>query len=341
MKAIWNRMKNIHWNAVYAKEAKLRVRSIKFALTVLFYNLIMIGIAIFGFSIAFNTSFQERVNYSNAIALYVCLIAIEAGMVMFLVPAFTAGSIAGEREKQTLEILMTTTLKPRQIVWGKLMSSISMVLLLIVSTLPTISIVFTIGGVEILDLLEFVVVVFIFTLLIGSIGVWASVMMKRTVQATVFAYGGIIMLCGVSVMIVGIVWVLRGIYYYQTSAQGHPISVDVSPVLLVLLVNPICTLVEALAKQFAGQSIMMEVMSHSGNALPVIIREYWVVVSLVTQFALACFIMLLAERQLDPLRKKEMSPRKLAKLQKKEQIRAAKMQKRMTQNSMNQQNHLP
>lgn len=331
MKAIWNRIKNIRWNAVYAKEAKVRVRNIKFALTVLFYNLILIGIAVFGFSIAFNAGLQRGVEYSNAIALYVCLIAIEAGMVMFLVPAFTAGSIAGEREKQTLEILLTTTLKPRQIVWGKLLSSISMVLLLIVSTLPTISIVFTIGGVDIWDLLEFVVVVFVFTLLIGSIGVWASVMMKRTVQATVFAYGGIIMLCGVSVMIVGIVWVLRGIYYYQTTAQGHPISVDVSPVLLVLLVNPICTLVEALAKQFAGQSIMMEVMTHSGNALPTIIREYWVAVSLVVQFALACFIMRLAERQLDPLRRKEMSPRKLAKLQKKEQKRAAKMQKRMPQ----------
>lgn len=327
MKTIWNRIKNIHGNAVYVKEAKLRVRSIKFALTVLFYNLIMIAIAVFGFSIAFNTSLQGRVNYSNAIALYVCLIAIEAGMVMFLVPAFTAGSIAGEREKQTLEILLTTTLKPRQIVWGKLMSSISMVLLLIVSTLPTISIVFTIGGVEILDLLEFVIVVFVFTLLIGSIGVWASVLMKRTVQATVFAYGGIVVLCGVTVSIVGVVWMLRSIYYAQTLAQGHPVSVDVSPVLLLLLFNPICTLVEALAKQFAGQSLMMEVMSHSGNALPTIIREYWVVFSLAAQFVLACFIMRLAEKQLDPLRRKELSPRKLAKLQRKEQIRAAKKQK--------------
>ena len=68
-------------------------------------------------------------------------------------------------------------------------------------------------------------------------------------------------------------------------------------------------------------------MSHSGNALPTIIREYWVVFSLAAQFVLACFIMRLAEKQLDPLRRKELSPRKLAKLQRKEQIRAAKKQK--------------
>lgn len=328
MKAIWNRIKNIRWNAVYAKEAKLRVRNIKFALTILFYNLILIGIAVFGFSIAFNTSLQGGIEYSNAIALYVSLIVIEAGMVIFLVPAFTAGSIAGEREKQTLEILLTTTLRPRQIVWGKLLSSISMVLLLIVSTLPTISIVFTVGGVDILDLMEFVVVVFVFTLLLGSIGIWASVMMKRTIQATVFAYGGIIMLCGVTAAMVGVVWTLKNIYYLQTSAQGHPVSLDVSPVLLVLLVNPICTLVEALVKQFAGQSVMMEVMSHSGNGLPVFVRENWVLVSLAAQVVLAYFIMRLAARQLDPLRRKEMSPRKLAKLEKKQQKRAAKLQRK-------------
>lgn len=315
MKEMMNRIKNIHWNAVYVKETKLRVRNVKFALIVLFYNLILIGIAVFGFSIAFNTTLYGRIEYSNAIALYTGLIAIEAGMVMFLVPAFTAGSIAGEREKQTLEILLTTTLKPRQIVWGKLLSSISMVLLLIVSTLPTISIIFTIGGVEILDLLEFVIVVFVFTLLIGSIGVWASVMMKRTVPATVFAYGGIIMLCGITVVIVGIVWVLRTLYYSQTLAQGNPVSIDVSPILLVLLVNPVCTLVEVLAKQFAGQSVMMEVMSHSGHALPSFVREHWVIESLVAQSVLAWFIMRLAERQLDPLRKRRVSQRKLEKQQ--------------------------
>ncbi len=324
MKEMKNRMKNFHWNAVFLKESKLRVRNVKFALIVLFYNLILIGIAIFGFSVAFSTTMTGRIEYSNAIALYATLIAIEAGMVMFLVPSFTAGSIAGEREKQTLEILLTTTLKPEQIVWGKLMSSISMVLLLIVSTLPTISIIFTIGGVEILDLLEFVVVIFVCTLLIGSIGIWASVMMKRTVPATVFAYGGIILLCAITVIIVGVVWVVRSLYYAQMLAQGRTVTIDVSPVLLVLLVNPVCTLVEALMKQFAGESIMMNVMTHSGHGLPNVIREYWVVFSLVAQSALSWLIMRMAGRQLDPLRKKKINQKKLEKQQRKMEKRQRK-----------------
>lgn len=308
MKDIIKRIQNIHWNAVYAKEAKLRVRNVKFALIVLFYNLILLGIAVFGFSIAFSTT--RGIEYSNAIGLYAFLVAIETGMVIFLVPAFTAGSIAGEREKQTLEILLTTTLKPEQIVWGKLMSSVSMVLLLIVSTLPTVSIIFTIGGVGILDLMEFILIVFVFTLLIGSIGIWSSVMMRRTVAATVFAYGAIIILCAVTVMIVGVVWIIRSLYYVRTTAQGQPVSLDTSPVLLVLLLNPICTLVEALAKQFAGQSVMMNVMTHSGNALPMVVRKFWVVESLVVQSVFACFVMRLAARQLDPLQRKVKKKKK-------------------------------
>lgn len=43
------------YNPVYVKETKLRVRNIKFALTILFYNLILIGIAVFGFEVLFNS----------------------------------------------------------------------------------------------------------------------------------------------------------------------------------------------------------------------------------------------------------------------------------------------
>jgi ABC-type transport system involved in multi-copper enzyme maturation permease subunit len=39
-------------------------------------------------------------------------------------PVFSAGAITGERERQTLELLLTTTLSPWQILWGKMYSSL-------------------------------------------------------------------------------------------------------------------------------------------------------------------------------------------------------------------------
>ena len=97
-----SKWKKMLYNPVYVKETKLRVRNIKFALTILFYNLILIGIAVFGFEVLFNSGMNDYVNYGTAIGLYIALVVLESVMVGFLVPSFTAGSIAGEREKQTL-----------------------------------------------------------------------------------------------------------------------------------------------------------------------------------------------------------------------------------------------
>jgi ABC-type transport system involved in multi-copper enzyme maturation permease subunit len=49
---------------------------------------------------------------------YVCLFNILVG------PVFSAGSVTGERERQTLDLLLTTTLTPWQILWGKLVSGL-------------------------------------------------------------------------------------------------------------------------------------------------------------------------------------------------------------------------
>jgi ABC-type transport system involved in multi-copper enzyme maturation permease subunit len=43
---------------------------------------------------------------------------------MLVGPVFSAGSVTGERERQTLELLLTTTISPWQILWGKLRSGL-------------------------------------------------------------------------------------------------------------------------------------------------------------------------------------------------------------------------
>jgi ABC-type transport system involved in multi-copper enzyme maturation permease subunit len=49
---------------------------------------------------------------------YVCVFNILVG------PVFSAGSVTGERERQTLDLLLTTTVTPWQILWGKLLSGL-------------------------------------------------------------------------------------------------------------------------------------------------------------------------------------------------------------------------
>ncbi len=49
---------------------------------------------------------------------YVCIFNILVG------PVFTAGSVTSERERQTLDLLLTTIITPWQILWGKLLSGL-------------------------------------------------------------------------------------------------------------------------------------------------------------------------------------------------------------------------
>lgn len=307
-------------NPVYRKETKLRVRSVKFALTVLFYNLILIAIALFGFEIMFNVRWNRQIDYSNAVQIYLVMIVLETLMVMFLVPAFTAGSIAGEREKQTLEILLTTTLKPREIVWGKLISSISMVLLLVVSSLPVISIIYTIGGISISDLLQFVIAVFVFSIFLGSIGIWGSVMIKKTVPATVFTFGGILILCAGTAVIIGIIYVISNMYYYNVM-QGVGNEPNISLSLLLLLINPFFALIDMIGSQYAGSSLIEGMNSSMGGSVPGIVEEHWFVCSLIVQMVFAVLIMHLSARLLDPLHAKKEKKRK--KSRKKQAVKSA------------------
>ena len=41
---------------------------------------------------------------------------------MLVGPVFSAGSVTSERERETLDLLLTTIISPWQILWGKLIS---------------------------------------------------------------------------------------------------------------------------------------------------------------------------------------------------------------------------
>lgn len=290
-------------NPVYQKELKLRVRSYRFAWTVFLYNLLLIGIALFGFEIAFNVKWNNYVDYSRVTWIYLILICLEMMMVVFMVPAYTAGSIAGEREKQTLDILLTTVMTSRQIILGKLLSSISMVLLLIISSLPALSIIFTIGGISLVDLFQFVGVSCIIALFIGSIGVLASVMYKKTVQATVFSFGMVLLLCIGTIAVVGVIYLLQQMYYWNVM-NGEGTSPDVAWTVLLLLFNPVVTMGEMICNQYGQAKEFRQILLSLGE-LPSFLTNHWFAISLTVQMLCTGLLLRLAERKLDPLRGKK------------------------------------
>lgn len=68
--------------------------------------------------------------------------------VMLLAPAYTAGAIAEEKERRTLEFLLATDLEDREIVLGKVFARLANIGLLLLVGLPVISLLQVIGGID-------------------------------------------------------------------------------------------------------------------------------------------------------------------------------------------------
>ena len=128
-------------------------RSIRMMAILFVFNSILAAVALFNmYSVAEQVRTTAESQYSQFLDLYTFVSSSEFIMLLFIMPALTASSISGERERQTLELMLTTTMEPRDMVLGKLASSLVTMLVLAVSALPVQALVFVYGGVTLQDI---------------------------------------------------------------------------------------------------------------------------------------------------------------------------------------------
>ncbi|WP_155592107.1 ABC transporter permease [Lysinibacillus cavernae] len=185
-------------NPVLVKELKLRFRSFKSFSGLMFY-LAVLCIFIAGF-LLLTTEFTGRGFFrpETSFMMFAVLTILQMALVLFITPSLTAGAISSEREKQTLNILLTTTQSSTQIVVGKLLSSVAFLVLMLAAGLPLYSLVFLFGGVSPSQLISIFLFYLVTVVAIGSIGVMFSTITKRTIVAMIATYGSIIFLGGIT-----------------------------------------------------------------------------------------------------------------------------------------------
>jgi ABC-type transport system involved in multi-copper enzyme maturation permease subunit len=116
------------------------------------------------------------------------VLAIQLMLVVFITPAFTAGTISGERERQTFDLLRTTLLPARALVTGKLTAALSYVVLLILAAVPLESLAFLLGGVALEEIVVSQLILLVTALAVGAVSTYFSSRMKTTLSATVISY---------------------------------------------------------------------------------------------------------------------------------------------------------
>ena len=105
-----------------------------------------------------------------------------------MAPSFAAGTITGEKERKTYEMLLASPLRPGAIVIGKMIASLTHLGMLIVASLPIIVLCLPLGGVSVYEVLAAYLGLIMSVIVFGSIGVACSSYFKRTSASLVVSY---------------------------------------------------------------------------------------------------------------------------------------------------------
>jgi ABC-2 type transport system permease protein len=177
-------------NPIIVKELRSRMRDTRAFVTLTAMLLLLGGSSYLLYRLAVTTSTYSSMPLSPQIGqnLFMALAFLELMVICAIAPAVTAGAISSEQEKLTYEMLMATPLHPASILWGKLVSALSYVFLLIFAAIPMASLIFIFGGVTLRDMLKALIVLVVVAVTLGIIGLFMSAWLGRTSRATVVSY---------------------------------------------------------------------------------------------------------------------------------------------------------
>ncbi len=176
-------------NPVLLREARVRMRGWRAPALITAYTGLLSAIAALIFYVAVRNDGPGVFAPEVASIIFIVLAVVQLGLLVLAAPGLTAGAISGERERQTLDLLLITHMSPIQVVIGKLGAAVGFALLLMFASLPVYGLLFLFGGFSMYRLFLTAVIYLVTVLLLGSLGLYFSAVFKRTQAAVVASYG--------------------------------------------------------------------------------------------------------------------------------------------------------
>ena len=174
-------------NPILSFSATRRMRSFKTLLIAAVWLLVMMGVALLIMGQLFRSGASIN-GLRTGVTCYQILIIVQFILIILVAPAMTSGAIAGERERQTLELLLVTNTRSFRIVWGKAMESFAMLALLIVCGFPVMCMTIIAGAVTILQILAGELFLLAMAFAAVCVGVLSSALARSTVGSSILSY---------------------------------------------------------------------------------------------------------------------------------------------------------
>lgn len=297
-------------NPLLEKELRGRMRSLRAFIVLTAYVLLLSCLASLVYYAAasgMRTSFSLPDLPTLGKAVFATSILAQIFMVAFITPALTAGAISGERERKTYEVLRTTLLPARKLIWGKLTAALSFMILLILAALPLQSLAFMLGGVTLPEFLAGLAMLLAATFFFAVGGLFFSTWTRRTLVSTVLAYAlSLIVIIGLpAVMLLFISIVGSTVAVGGPFTDEIPLSLQIiGSYLLLLLVGatplPAALFSEIMLEEENSLFIFWQTLSTATRSVRVLVVSPWiiyVVVSLLVSLILLRIAIRRVQRQ--------------------------------------------
>lgn len=249
-------------NPIFAFSAIRRMRSARTPLLITLYSLLLALLAYFTVYGRFMGATVTLGDMRLSVDGYAYMIMLQFALLVLVAPAMTASSISGERERQTLDLLLVTNTGAVKLVLGKLLESFGFLALMVMCSLPMLSLVLITGGATFAQVLVSVAFLLLTALAALSVGLVCSSLFQRTVTATVMSY--------LSVFALGIVTLLPlwhdvkrigDLYDAMNIVGGQLHTIEYTPISFTI--NPALGLFSLLAAQTQMFSNLLWQFSYS------------------------------------------------------------------------------
>jgi len=130
-------------NPIAVKEMRQAVKSRLITWILMLFLLVQLVVIIV--VLVFNEEFND---FNAGPGVFMTILGILLGTCLLFIPAITALRLASERSDSNIDLLFITTLRPRHIMWGKLVAAVILTLLFFSACLPFMTLTYLFRGLD-------------------------------------------------------------------------------------------------------------------------------------------------------------------------------------------------
>ena len=143
----------------------------------------VVGLTAWQATVGFNRTARLGETARFGVLLFQIITYLELTLLMFFSTLSAASTVSREKDRRTFILLLLTDMRDYEIVLGKMLGSLLPILMLLLATIPVLSMLLLLGGVSGLQVIQATMVLGAITVAAGSLGGLVALWREKTFQA--------------------------------------------------------------------------------------------------------------------------------------------------------------